>query len=116
MVESRMRWSFGRAGLSDQMERASRERHDKITRHRVDRVLALLADEALITAAALDIDSADGMRFECGFADCVWDHPEIRGRVRQLGDRGVDVSLVEQATQISGRRYARPQILVRFAG
>lgn len=107
---------FSRSSLSRQMSRASRERHDRIDRHRIDRVLAMLADDSLVTAAALDIDSADGMRFECGFADRIWDHPEIQERLRELADRGVDVSLVEQTTQIAGRNYVRPQILVRFAG
>lgn len=106
----------GRTGLSYQMERASRERHERIARHRVDRVLGMLTDEALVTAAALQIDSAKGLRFECGFADRVWDHPEVRERIRQLGDRGVEIDLVEQSTHIAGRRFTRPQILVRFSG
>ncbi|NBC32150.1 MAG: hypothetical protein GVY13_05680, partial [Alphaproteobacteria bacterium] len=113
MVDTVQRRRRGRTSLSGQMDRASRERHDRIARHRIDRILAMLTDEALVTAAALDIDSAEGMRFECGFADRVWDHPEIRARIRQLADRGVDVDLVEQETQIAGRRFSRPQILVR---
>ena len=82
---------------------------------RVQRVLTVLRDDNLMTAAALSLDGdREGITLECGFADLVWEEPEVRYRVTQLADRGIRVELVAHETEIAGRRFSRPQLVVRF--
>ena len=104
-----------RGRLSVQMERAVGD-HMRAVRHdRVQRVLALLRDDSLMTVAARSLDGdQQGITLECGFADLVWEEPEVRYRVNQLGDRGIRVDLVTHETEIAGHRFSRPQIVVQF--
>ena len=91
------------------------DRQRVIRADRVHRVLALLRDDSLMTAAALSLTGdQDGITLECGFADIVWDEPEIRYRVSQLADRGIRVDLVTHESEVAGRRFSRPQLVVHF--
>ena len=104
-----------RGRLSVQMERAMGDRQRAVRSDRVHRVLALLRDDSLMTAAGLSLTGdQDGITLECGFADLVWEEPEVRYRVNQLADRGIRVELVAHETEVAGRRFSRPQLVVRF--
>ena len=101
--------------LRYQMTSVSKERHQQIRKSWVERVLELLDEENLITSAALDLKSrAEGLTFECNYADQVWDDPRIAFRIRQLADRDVSVELVKAEQEVAGRLFSRFKIVVRF--
>jgi hypothetical protein len=101
--------------VNRQMAQVAAERHRRILQHWVERMLAILEDERLITQAALDLSSRDkGVIFECNFAREVWDDPRISFRVRQLASRSVKVELVDKELQIAGKTLKRTQIHVTF--
>ena len=100
--------------LRRQLTQAARERQRRILDFRVERVLNLLKDENLATHAALDLNSRDGILFECNFVDAVWSDPRVAARVRQLDQRGVVVEPTIHEFEVAGRSFSRSQIRVRF--
>ncbi len=92
----------------------SGERLRRIHEFRVGRILAVLDDENLTTNAALNLKSGEGLRFECNFAESVWDDPRIVRRVQQLASRGITVTIVDHQHEVAGKTFARSQILVQF--
>lgn len=100
--------------LRRQLNQASRERQRQIYDFRVERVLAILRDESLATKAALDLNSKDGLLFECSFAAEVWSDPRIAARVRQLKEKGVTAEPVSHEFEVAGQRFTRGQIRVAF--
>jgi hypothetical protein len=89
-----------------QLHQASRERQRRILDFRVERVLALLKDDALATRAALDLNS--------NFVNDVWDDPRVAARIRQLHERGVTVEPITYEFEVAGKPFSRSQIRVRF--
>ena len=105
-----------RGRLSAQMERATGDRQRAIRADRVHRVLALLRDDSLMTAAATSLTGIrTASHWNAGSLTLVWEEPEVRYRVTQLADRDIRVELVTHETEIAGRRFSRPQLVVRFA-
>jgi hypothetical protein len=100
--------------LRRQLHQASRERQRRILDFRVERVLALLKDDALSTRAALDLNSKDGIVLECNFVNDVWDDPRVAARIRQLHERGVTVEPITYEFEVAGKPFSRSQIRVRF--
>jgi hypothetical protein len=92
--------------LRRQLHQASRERQRRILDFRVERVLALLKDDALATRAALDLNS--------NFVNDVWDDPRVAARIRQLHERGVTVEPITYEFEVAGKPFSRSQIRVRF--
>jgi hypothetical protein len=92
--------------LRRQLHQASRERQRRILDFRVERVLALLKDDALATRAALDLNS--------NFVNDVWDDPRVAARIHQLHERGVTVEPITYEFEVAGKPFSRSQIRVRF--
>ncbi len=101
-------------GLKQQMVRFSAERKRRIYEFRVQRVLEILADDSLTTAAALDLTSEDGVIFECNFVREVLADPRISGRIDALANRGIRVEIYDHVTEMAGQHFSRTQIVVRY--
>jgi hypothetical protein len=105
------RWT---PSLKQQITRFAAERKRRIYEFRVQRVLEILADESLTTAAALNLDSERGLIFECNFVREVWRDPRLTGRVEALAQRGIAAEVIEHSFAIGGHQFSRTQIQVRY--
>lgn len=102
------------AAIKRQMQRVARDHDQGVQDARVERVLAALNSDSLISQAASGPASEDGLLIECNVAPLVWDDPRIAQRLHQLEGSGVDVALVDHEQEIAGKVFKRTKIRVSF--
>ena len=100
--------------LHRQMNRSAddsaRDRHE----FWVIKLLTMLSDKALRTAASASVDEPRTVVLECNFADQIWDDPRIERRVAALAQQGIQVERRDQTTIIAGESYTRRQLVLTF--
>lgn len=95
-----------------QIERVAGDHERRLRQSRVERILAILDNDNLISRAATDLKHDNCMIFECNFANQVWDDPRIAFRVKQLAANDVKVDVIENTFAIAGKTFMRTQIRV----
>ena len=80
----------------------------------VERVLAVLGDDALAATAGAATRTERVWEVECGFAHDIWEDPRIVQRVRALDRLGIGVTVVDVERTIAGRDFSRPRLRIEF--
>lgn len=102
------------AGIKRQMQRVADDHDHDVRKARVERVLAVLNSDHLISQAASGLAAEEGLLFECNVAPLVWDDPRVGYRLHQLEGSGVGVELVEHEHEVAGKIFKRAKIRVSF--
>ena len=100
--------------LHRQMNRAAAEAQREVRDFWVERVLFLLSDEYLRTAAMAAVDGSKRVTIECNFVDEVWDNPRIAYRIKVLEGQDMTVTCERHRTTVAGQTFERWQLVVAF--
>ena len=100
--------------LHGQMTKGAKETAAERYEFWVDKLLLLLGDKALRTAAGECVSEPMNLVIECNFADQVWDDPRVEQRVQTLTQQGISVERRDHMTTIAGRSFTRRQLVLTF--
>jgi hypothetical protein len=102
------------AAINRQLQRVAGDHEREVRKAWVDRVLALLDSDNLITQTAAGLATDNSLLFECNVAVLVWDDPRVVYRLHQLEGSGVGVELVDHEHEVAGKTFKRTKIRVTF--
>ena len=100
--------------LHRQMDKAVRDAARERKEFWVVKLLTMLSDRALRTAASTCVAEPKIVVLECNFVDQVWDDPRIERRVQALSRQGIEVEKRDCETTVGKQSYTRQQLVLTF--
>ncbi len=100
--------------LHQQMDKAVHDAANERLDFLVVKVLTMLSDRTLRTAAAGCLTDSKQVALECNFIDQVWEDPRVERRVQALARQGITVARETRKTEVAGQSYERQQVLLTF--
>ena len=103
-----------RHNLREQIGTAVTRAQTAIDDTRVDRVLNLLSEQYLTTAAVEQCGSPGSLRIESADSPHVWEHERVRARIAELAQQGISVESEQIEKTVAGMTFHRWVICVRY--